>query len=43
MLNKTHISKIKKSVIYDRFSAIINVCVTVMLDVLKEDNGVKYE
>jgi hypothetical protein len=30
-------------VIYERFGAIINVSVTVMLDVLKEDNGVKYE
>lgn len=30
-------------VIYERFAAIINVSVTVMLDVLKEDNGIKYE
>jgi len=35
--------RFNSSVIYDRFSAIINVCVTVMLDVLKEDNGVKYD
>ena len=31
------------SVIFERFGAILNVCVTVMLDVLKEDNGVKFE
>lgn len=35
--------RFNSNVIYERFGAIINLCVTVMLDVLKEDNGVKYD
>jgi hypothetical protein len=35
--------RFNSNVIFERFGAILNVCVTVMLDVLKEDNGVKYD
>ena len=33
----------KSNVVYERFGAIINVNVTVLLDILKDENGVKYE
>jgi hypothetical protein len=39
----TSLLRYKSNVIYERFGAILNVNVTVMLDILKEDNGVKYE
>lgn len=35
--------RFNSNVIFERFGAILNVCVTVMLDVLKEDNGVKFD
>lgn len=39
----TSLLRYKSNVVYERFGAILNVDVTVMLDILKEDNGVKYE
>lgn len=39
----TSLLKYNSNVIYQRFGSILNVDVTVLLDILKDDNGHKYE
>jgi hypothetical protein len=39
----TSLLKYNSNVIYQRFGAILNVDLTVLLDILKDDNGHKYE
>ena len=39
----TSLLKYKSNVIYERVNAILNVDVTVMLDIMKEDSNSKYE
>ncbi len=39
----TSLLKYKSHVIYQRLNAILNVDITVMLDIMKENDSVKYE
>ena len=39
----TSLLRFNSNVIHERFGAIINVDVTVMYDILKDDSGGKYE
>ena len=39
----TSLLRFNSNVIHERFGAIINVDVTVMYDIIKDDHGVKYE